>query len=256
MKKLGERMLLACCRHPDANDYPGGTVLTTVENALEFLDKTVPNFRSLLHGRVLDFGCGWGHQAVAMALSCNVTEVVGLDIQWHERARRLAEDHNCSDRVHFVERLEESDLGSFDVVLSCSSMEHFSDPAGAVALMKNAAKPGGLVIISFAEPWYGPRGSHFDAYSRLPWVNLMFREDTVMKARSRFRNDGAQRYEEVQGGLNRMSIAKFERIIRGSGMQIEFFKVYITKGLPLLDKVPIARELLAAAAAVTLRKVE
>src|SRR5438270_2944443 len=142
MKKLGERILLACCRDPDAHDYPGGTILTTVENALQFLYKTVPNFSSLPQGHVLDFGCGWGHQAVAMALYCDVTEVIGLDIQWHERARRLAEDRNCSDRVHFVERLEQSDLGSFDVVLSCSSMEHFSDPAVAVALMKHAAKPG------------------------------------------------------------------------------------------------------------------
>ncbi len=225
-----------------------------VANALDFLDKTVPNFRGLISGRVLDFGCGWGHQAVAMATIGGATEVVGLDIQWHERARQLAEEHGCSDRVKFVQQLTASDAGSFDMVLSCSSMEHFSDPAAMVELMKDAVKPGGVVIISFAEPWYGPRGSHFDAYSRLPWVNILFSESTVMKVRSRFRSDGARKYEEVQGGLNRMSIAKFERIIRGSKMQIDLFKVYIAKGLPLLDKIPVARELFASAATVILRK--
>lgn len=251
---LGERILVACCRDPGAPDYPGGTIRANVENALDFLDKTVPQFRSFISGRVLDFGCGWGNQAVAMALAGGATEVVGLDIQWHERARQLAREYSCSERVRFVDRLEPSDLGSFDMVLSCSSMEHFSDPASAVEMMKDAVKPGGLIIISFAEPWYGPRGSHFDAYSRLPWVNIFFSEDTVMKVRSRFRSDGARKYEEVQGGLNRMSIAKFERIIRESKMEVDFFKIYIAKGLPLLDKIPIARELFASAAAVILRK--
>lgn len=251
---LGERVLLACCRDPKAPDYPGGTVLTNVANALDFLDKTVPNFRRLISGRVLDVGCGWGYQAVAMATAGGATEVWGLDIQWHERARQLAQEHGCSDRVRFVDQLPLSVLGSFDMVLSCSSMEHFSDPPAMVELMKNAVKPGGLIVISFAEPWYGPRGSHFDAYSRLPWVNILFSEATVMKVRSRFRNDGARRYEEAQGGLNRMSIAKFGRIIRGSNLEVEFFKVYIAKGLPLLDRIPVTRELFASAAAAILRK--
>ncbi len=61
---LGERLLLACCRDPD---YPGGTVRANVANALDFFDKTVPNFRHLISGHVLDFGCGWGHHAVATA---------------------------------------------------------------------------------------------------------------------------------------------------------------------------------------------
>ncbi len=75
-----------------------------------------------------------------------------------------------------------------------------------------------------------------------------------MKVHSLFRGDSARRYEEVQGGLKRMSIAKFERIIRGSEMDIDFFKVYVAKGLPLLDKVPVARELFASAATAILRK--
>ena len=133
-------------------------------------------------------------------------------------------------------------------------MEHFTDPAGMVELMRQAAKPDGVVVISFAEPWFGPRGSHFDAFSRLPWVNLLFSEQTVMRVRSHFRSDGAVRYEDIQGGLNRMSIAKFERIIRNSGMKCEFFRVYITKRIPPLHHIPVAREVFAAAAACILRK--
>ena len=64
---LGEKILMSLWRDPQAADYPGATMRATVGNALEFLEKTVPGFRSLIAGKVLDFGCGWGHQAVAMA---------------------------------------------------------------------------------------------------------------------------------------------------------------------------------------------
>jgi SAM-dependent methyltransferase len=179
------------------------------------------------------------------------SQVVGIDIQWHDRARMLAEEHACSGRVRFVDRLQPDEMGTFDMVLSCSAMEHFADPAAVVAQMKAAVRPGGMVIISFAEPWFGPRGSHFDGFSRLPWVNLLFPESVVMRARSRFRSDGARHYEEVSGGLNRMSLEKFERIIRDSGMTVEYYRAFMTKGLPV-GRIPVLRELFAAAAACIL----
>lgn len=250
--RLGERILLSLCRDPMAPDYAGGTVKTTIDNSLDFLCQTVPDFRSRFVGKkVLDFGCGWGNQAVAMAKN-GAAEVVGIDIQWHDRARKLAEDQGCSGRVRFVDRLQPEELGTFDMVLSCSAMEHFADPAGVVAQMKAAVRPRGMVIISFAEPWFGPRGSHFDGFSRLPWVNLLFPESVVMRARSKFRSDGARHYEEVAGGLNRMSLAKFERIIRNSGMTVEYYRAFMTKGLPV-SGIPVLRELFGSAAACILR---
>ena len=249
---LGERILLSLSRDPSALDYSGGTIKTTVDNSLDFLSLTVPEFRSRFVGKkVLDFGCGWGNQAVTMAKN-GAAQVVGIDIQWHDRARRLADEHACSGRVRFVDYLKPEETGTFDMVLSCSAMEHFADPAAAVAQMKAAVRPGGLVIISFAEPWLGPRGSHFDGFSKLPWVNLLFPESVVMRARSKFRSDGARHYEEVAGGLNRMSLAKFERIIRNSGMTVEYYRAFMTKGLPV-GRIPVLRELFASAAACILR---
>jgi 2-polyprenyl-3-methyl-5-hydroxy-6-metoxy-1,4-benzoquinol methylase len=253
LTRLGEKILMSLCRDPNGSDYRGGTVNTSVETALDFLKKTVPNFQSYLKGKVLDFGCGWGNQSVAMG-KAGAGEVVGLDIRLHDFARTLAIDHDCSDRVRFVDHLELEELQSFDMVLSCSAMEHYADPAGMLDLMKRALKPGGVIIISFAEPWYGPRGSHFDAFSRLPWVNLLFSEKTILRVRTHFRRDGAQRFEDVEGGLNRMSVAKFERIIGASGLEREFFRVYVTKNMPLLGHIPVARELFASAVTCVLRK--
>src|ERR1700691_84317 len=64
--RFAERILVSFCREPSAPDYAGGTVKATVDNSLDFLSRTVPDFHSRFVGKkVLDFGCGWGNQAVA-----------------------------------------------------------------------------------------------------------------------------------------------------------------------------------------------
>ena len=66
---LGESILTALSRDPGAPDYPGGTSRTTIDNSLDFIIKTVPGFLQLIEGKdVLDFGCGYGIQAAALAL--------------------------------------------------------------------------------------------------------------------------------------------------------------------------------------------
>ena len=75
-----------------------------------------------------------------------------------------------------------------------------------------------------------------------------------MHVRSQFRADGARRYEDVEGGLNRMTLAKFESIIRSSGLTVEFLRYYPVRGLPFVKDIPVIRELLVASAACVLRK--
>jgi SAM-dependent methyltransferase len=223
---------------------------------LDFLNKTVPHFTELLRSKaVLDYGSGWGWQSVAM-YEAGASNVLGVDIVASNlaKARKLASDRACSDRVVFRDRLQPADMGAYDVAISCSSFEHFADPAAILEEMQSAVKPGGLVIISFAEPWYSPRGSHMNLFTKVPWVNLIWPEATVMKVRRRFRSDGAMRYEDVEGGLNRMTLDKFEGIIRQSGLKLRWLQYYSTKRLPLVDKLPILRELLVSAAACILSK--
>jgi hypothetical protein len=55
-------------------------------------------------------------------------------------------------------------------------------------------------------------------------------------------------------GLNRMTIARFERLIRASGMTVESLNLFPVKGLPLVSKVPVLREFLTGAASCVLRK--
>lgn len=251
---LGERILLGLSRDPGTSDYLGGTLKTNMNNSLDYLIKTVPNFLEMIRGKsVLDVGCGWGWQAVAMAQR-GARFVVGIDVVRAnlEKARALAKSCQLGNhQIEFADGL--GGYPSFDVVLSCSSFEHFSQPETVLQQMRSAVLPSGMVIISFAEPWYSARGSHMSLFTKIPWVNIFFSEQTVMKVRENFRGDGASRYEDVQGGLNRMTLAKFEQIIHHSGMRVEWLHYYATKNLPIVTKLPVLRELFTSAVACILR---
>jgi hypothetical protein len=91
-----------------------------------------------------------------------------------------------------------------------------------------------------------------DGFTRLPWVNLLFPERDVMAVRSLYRHDGATRYEDIEGGLNRMTVARFERLMQESGMRVESLRLFSVKGLPAVTKIPIVRELMTAACSAVL----
>lgn len=250
--RIGEWILTALSRDPSEPDYAGGTVMATIDNALEFMEKTVPGFRDMTRGKsVLDFGCGFGLQAAALARLSPTARVVGLDLPRPALLERWKQ-HTLPNLTLTTELPADE---TFDIVYSCSSFEHFSDPAHILSLMGARARAkGGLVIISFAEPWYSPHGSHMDGFTRLPWVNLLFSERTVLTVRSRYRSDGARRYEDVEGGLNRMTVARFERLVHGSGMAIQSLRLFPVKGLPVVSRVPVVRELFTSAASCVLTR--
>ena len=241
------------CRPVDSAEYAGGTARTNIDNALDFLLKTVPDFLHLTEGAsVLDFGCGFGLQAAALARLDAKRTVTGLDLP-REVFRRTWDDLMAA--YPNLTLTCEVPGALFDVVYSCSSFEHFADPADMLRLMRERTRPGGFVVVSFAEPWYSPRGHHMDGFTRLPWVNLLFPERDVMSVRALYRTDGATRYEDVEGGLNRMSVARFERTIRNSGMRVRSLRLFAVKGLPAVTKLPVLRELLTASCSAVLERI-
>ena len=249
---LGEHVIsLVPRRRIDPNH--GGTVNTTADNALDFLVKTVPGFLERLRDKdVLDYGCGHGWQGIAIARLGIARSVTGLDIRLFDSMRANACAAGVDDRVEFI---AETRVGrTFDVVYSCSSFEHFRNPGRELRRMIELTRPGGQIVISFAEPWYSPHGSHFTGYTGLPWSNILFSEETMMRVRAHYRSDGATRYEDIEGGLNKMSVAKFERIIAASGLTVADYRLWAVKRLPLVTRLPVLRELFTAAVSCVLLK--
>ena len=258
--QLSERILLSLSRKPGSDEYAGATLNYTVDNALDFPMKTIPGLLDQIRGKaVLDYGCGPGYQAVAMARE-GAKFVIGVDInqKWLECARGLAAENKCGDRVSFAEGAsflaDTSHRNQFDVTLCCGSFEHFADAAMELANMKSMTRPGGKIFITFAEPWLSPRGSHMDNFCAFPYINVFFSEKTVMAVRSRFKDDGATRYEDILSGLNKMTLAKFERIIRSSRLRVQHQNYFATKKLPVVKHIPYLREFLVSAVTCILVK--
>jgi SAM-dependent methyltransferase len=235
------RLLLALSREPDAADFV--TLRPPLENALSLLRSAFPDFLDAIRGKdVLDFGCRQGLQSLAMA-EAGAQSVFGLESNTTavEEARGLASQLNLQQQVEFGNSLDEARGRRFDVVV-CQTMEHVPHPAQAVETMKSVLKTDGRIMITFSPPWYAPYGSHMHFFTRVPWVNLFFSEATVMAVRARFRSDGAQRYESVEGGLNKMTLTKFERIVSSAGLRYAFRNYIGVRGLDAATHIPFVRE--------------
>lgn len=243
--KLAKRMLLLLSRPPESGDYEGGTNEYTIDTALSLLSGKFPDFPAIIVGKtIVDFGCGTGFQSLALARA-GAKSVFGIDtnISAVAQATKLAETFGLGEKVKFADKIDSSIRQKFDVVISQNSMEHFPDPVAVLKEMKYLVKEDGRLLISFGPPWYAPYGSHMHFFTKMPWINILFSEATVMEVRHYFRNDRAARYEDVPGGLNKMTVEKFENIIADCGMEVILKKYDCVKGLNLLGRIRWLREL-------------
>ena len=170
---------------------------------------------SRIAGRVvIDFGCGEGADAVEMAEK-GAKRVIGVDIREDslEAARKRAIAAGVQNTCSFVSSTEEQ----ADIVVSVDAFEHFGDPAAILRSMDKLLQPKGEVLVSFGPTWYHPLGGHL--FSVFPWAHIVFSERALMRWRSDFKTEGATRFSEVAGGLNQMTIARFEELIDRSAFR-------------------------------------
>jgi SAM-dependent methyltransferase len=164
---------------------------------------------------VIDFGCGDGFATLDLARH-GATKVIGLDIRQHilDQATALAAREGLSSCCEFSTHTDTK----ADVIISLDAFEHFGDPAAILNIMHHLLKPGGCVMASFGPTWYHPLGGHL--FSIFPWSHILFSESALIRWRANIRPDGATRFSEVEGGLNQMTIARFEQLVSASPFQI------------------------------------
>ena len=179
---------------------------------------------------VIDFGCGDGQQAIAMARAVPDCRVIGLDIQQKhlERARDRAQQAGLEDRCIFGTDTQER----ADLIVSFDAFEHFSDPLAILQIMSKLLKPDGEILASFGPTWLHPYGGHL--FSVFPWAHLIFTERVLIRWRADFRQDGARSFGEVDGGLNQMRIAEFQRLVEDSPLKIDWLETVPIRGLAIL----------------------
>lgn len=219
--------ILRCLRPPSGENSPsdgddhGLPYAATLSNLLgnswkdRLRDKTV-----------IDFGCGSGRGSTELA-QCGAARVVGIDNDSSrlEQARKLAKDMGVADRCCFTERAAEC----ADYAISIDAFEHFGDPAAVLQIVLRLLRPGGVFVVSFGPTWYHPLGGHF--FSVFPWSHLLFSERAQIRWRAEHKNDGATRFEEVVGGLNLMTIRRFEALVVAAGYEIGVLRLVPIRGL-------------------------
>lgn len=196
------------------------------------------DFLNLIKDKVvIDFGCGTGNQSVEMAQK-GAKKVIGIDIQERllEHGRQSAKQFGVGERCVFARNTDEL----ADIVISKDAFEHFSNPAEILELMSRSIKPEGYVLAAFGPTWLHPFGGHL--FSVFPWSHLIFTESSQIEWRSDFKSDGATRFSEVAGGLNQLTISKFEKIVANSPFRFEWMETVPIKGVALL-KTRMLREI-------------
>jgi 2-polyprenyl-3-methyl-5-hydroxy-6-metoxy-1,4-benzoquinol methylase len=200
---------------------------------------------------VLDIGCGMGSLA-AEAAQQGATEVVGIDLEVKMAGEQIARRFgDVADKIELVETagdLDEIAGRSFQLVISKDAMEHYPDPEHFVHRMTKFVAPGGELAIGFSPLWKAPQGGHIYFMTKVPWAHLMFSEQTIMAERKRFRPDeDAETFAEVRGGLNKMTYARFRKLMAETGFEPVYFETNVgdsraVKTMRALAKVPLLRE--------------
>jgi SAM-dependent methyltransferase len=196
--------------------YPRSPDLLAESGDKSKLDLLGSNFLSKIPGKtVIDFGCGVGTEAIEMAQR-GALRVIGIDIREEclQIAREAAAKADVQDRCIFTTFTSETS----DLIVSIDAFEHFKDTAEILRIMNSLLKPDGEILLSFGPTWYHPLGGHL--FSVFPWAHLLFSEDALIQWRSTFKTDGATRFSEVAGGLNQITIRKFEKLIAGSDFRL------------------------------------
>jgi SAM-dependent methyltransferase len=176
-------------------------------------------WRALRGRTVLDYGCGFGGDTIEIAKR-GAARVLGVDIvpQALAVAVQAAKRANVAERCVFQTTATES----VDAIICIDCFEHFADPAAVLQTMADRLQPEGIAYISFGPPWFHPYGGH--SFSVFPWAHLLFTEGALLRWRSCHCSDGATRFHEVRGGLNQMTVRRFERLVEASPLRMTDFE--------------------------------
>ena len=162
----------------------------------------------LLGGRnVLEIGCGWGDFSAWMA-GRGALSVTGEDVS-HVAIEMAISRHTAPGLRFAVGDIEEIShpTSSFDLVVSCETIEHVGDPLRAVHELARVLRPGGTLLLSTPN------------YLSLTGVHRLFRVATGRKW-----DEGGQpiarltSYPRTAGWIRRAGLAIVST--RGSGWYV------------------------------------
>ena len=207
---------------------------------------------------VLDIGCGAGGKSLYY-LSLGANSVTGIDVveKYEKEAYSLQEELGLSGFKFLLEDASKMSFedNSFDTIVMNDAMEHVAEPEKVLDEVYRVLKPGGKLYVNFP-PYNHPFGAHLSDVIGIPWVHLFFSEKTLIKGykelvkdlpdgndRIMFRISKNSEDEEYFSYINRMSIKKFNKLIKNTKFNKEFYAEIPLRGfLKPLSKLPFTND--------------
>ena len=185
-------------------------------------------FHTLMHlfagfptGRVLDYGCGWGHNAATLAQMGH--SVVGIDQSFEEIALcKLAWGQEPSSLKFTNTEITDLQSASFDYVISNQVIEHVHNPGIYLSEINRVLSMGGKLIISL------PNSTTIDSF-----VGMLFRglESSLVK-RSKQINE---HYDKTNHHIHAWDPWHFTTLVSTVGFELE--KYFPLEGCPIPTKI-------------------
>ena len=235
----------------------------------------------VLHGRVLDAGCGGGGTALSLAEEADFAVGLDLEARFRDAGTRLAREKQVG-RVAFVQGdgtcLPFPD-GAFDVVFSHSVIEHVASAEEYLRECHRVLRPGGVLYLSTA-PYLSLAGAHlprllvpvplhllvgrrraFAAFNwlarRAPWALQEKKEANTFVALA---EQGKVKQDDL---LQSVTLSRLRTWLRRAGFRTLHEDRHVTgffrRALPpplrrLLEKAPLARDVMVGHVQCVLEK--
>ncbi|HMP17562.1 MAG TPA: class I SAM-dependent methyltransferase, partial [Gemmatales bacterium] len=200
---------------------------------------------------VLDFGCGAG--GLTYRIAEHSKHVTGIDIEAYKLdfARKQAERLGTQPVEFICYDGEEIPLEKerFGAIFCIDVIEHLPTPDKFLQDFYRLLQPGGLLLISFGPPWFHAHGKHM--WAKLPgwWTHLIFPRSVVMRVSG---------FPEIttweQLGMHKLSVSKFEKLIRNSTFQTVYLDRRINRVVYPIKFIPLIRELFISEVVGVFRK--